>query len=85
MWRELTVKTRPTLQVAFAGILLIGILVAVLVITRAQLVGDGPTVGPTAVSVSVPAEVWTNSIGMRFIRIEPGTFAKREKRRDSYE
>jgi hypothetical protein len=56
------------LQLAFAGILLISMLAVVLVIKRSQLGGGGPTATPT------PAEEWTNSMGMRFIRIEPGTF-----------
>jgi formylglycine-generating enzyme required for sulfatase activity len=68
------VKTKPTWQVAFAGVLVIGILVAVLVIARAQLVGSDPTATPAVASPSMPAEVWTNSIGMKFIRLEPGSF-----------
>ena len=61
-------KTRLTLRVAFAGILLICVLAVVLVIKRDQLGSGGPTATPTS------AEVWTNSIGMEFVRIEPGTF-----------
>jgi len=67
-------KTGPTLQVVFAGILLIGILVAALVIRRARLVSGGPAAMPMAASTSGPAGVLTNSIGMRFVRIEAGTF-----------
>jgi hypothetical protein len=77
-----TLKTSPTLLVAFAGILLIGMLVAALVIIQAQLVSGGPAPAPTAVSTSEPAEVWTNSIGMRFARIEPSTFTMGSDRGD---